>query len=385
MSYTNSYIVNTFIELARIDAASGNERGVADRLKAELAALGCTSITEDDTGKMIGGNAGSIYAVFPGDLPGWLLFCSHMDRVENGLGIKPQIQDGRITSDGSTILAADDLAGICAILDGLWRLKKSALPHCSVEIVFTASEEVHLEGSLHFDFSRIKSPFGFVFDSSGHTGRMVTSAPSTAELTIETYGKKAHAGAEPEKGKNALVGMAKILCGIREGRLDHETTANYAVCRAGNTATNIVCDYAKVLGEVRSRNDEKLEAYIAYFQSHCQSVAEAFGMQVKAEAKRLYKSFSVAEDAPVVRLAKSAMEKMGIAPLVQAGGGGMDANRFAEHGIPCIGIATGYFANHTTAEYLIIEDLTKAGELAEKIVLLASDGATASRAQGGRV
>ncbi len=369
----NSDVVNTFIELAEINAASGNERGIADRLKAELAALGCTAIVEDDTGKIIGGNAGSVYAVFPGELPGWILFCGHMDRVENGLGIKPRIQDGVITSDGSTILAADDLAGISAILDGLRRIKKSAQPHCSVEIVFTVSEEVHLEGSRHFDFSRIKSEFGFVFDSSGHVGRIVASAPSAAQLTIETYGKKAHAGAEPEKGKNALLGMAKILCDIQDGRLDYETTANYAVCNVGDAATNIVCDYAKVLGEVRSRNNEKLEDYISYFKAHCQGAAEGFDMQVKAEALLLYKSFVVPEKAPVVRLAKNSMQKLGITPLVEAGGGGMDANRFAEHGIPCIGIATGYFENHTTAERLVVQDLIKAGELAEQIIREASE------------
>jgi tripeptide aminopeptidase len=60
----NSYLVNTFIELAEIDAASGKERGIADRLKAELAALGCTTVIEDDTGKITGGDAGSVYAVF---------------------------------------------------------------------------------------------------------------------------------------------------------------------------------------------------------------------------------------------------------------------------------------------------------------------------------
>jgi tripeptide aminopeptidase len=176
-----------------------------------------------------------------------------MDRVENGLGIRPQMRDGVITSGGSTILAADDLAGVSAILDGMRRTKESGRPHCSVEIVFTVSEEIHLEGSRHFDFGRIQSGFGFVFDSSGPVGRIVNSAPSAAQLTIETYGKKAHAGAEPEKGKNALLGMAKILCDIKDGRLDFETTANYAVCSVGDAATNIVCDYAKVLGEVRSR------------------------------------------------------------------------------------------------------------------------------------
>ena len=75
------------------------------------------------------------------------MLCAHMDRVDNGDGINHIIKDGKIMSDGTAILAADDVSGIVAILGGLRLLKESGKEHCDIEVVFTISEEKILQGS----------------------------------------------------------------------------------------------------------------------------------------------------------------------------------------------------------------------------------------------
>ena len=96
-------IIEEFKELVMIDSASGQERAIADVLTAKLRALGF-AVTEDRAGDTFGGNTGNLTAVREGDRPGAILFCSHMDRVANGLHIRPREKDGCLVSDGTTIL-----------------------------------------------------------------------------------------------------------------------------------------------------------------------------------------------------------------------------------------------------------------------------------------
>ena len=99
-----------FDELARIDSESFGEREMADRLKEKLAELGIQA-KEDDTAEKIGGNAGNLFGTLKGGLSGTpILLSGHMDTVAPGIGKKPVFhEDGTITSDGTTVLGADDL------------------------------------------------------------------------------------------------------------------------------------------------------------------------------------------------------------------------------------------------------------------------------------
>ena len=119
----NKQMLEEFLELVQIPVQSRNERQIANVLKAKLEALGL-EVTEEDTGAKIGGNAGNIRAVLRGTAdceP--LLFSAHMDRVANHGAIKPVIDEDKdiVTSDGTSILAADDVAGLCIILDAMWQ------------------------------------------------------------------------------------------------------------------------------------------------------------------------------------------------------------------------------------------------------------------------
>lgn len=360
-------IVEEFKELVQIDSASGKERAIADTLAGKLRALGFT-VTEDRAGDTFGGNTGNLAAFREGDRPGSILFCSHMDRVANGFHIRPQEKDGYLVSDGTTILAADDVSGLCAILDGVRRALASRKPLPRLEIAFTVGEEANLWGGRALDLSQFQSPFCYVMDSPGTLGRLINGAPGLAKLQAEVRGKAAHAGNEPEKGINAAHILCHLLDTLKDGRLDAETVSNFPLLGTGNTATNIVCDRAWVKGESRSRDRKKLEDYMAYFRRHCEESVQGTGAQVTSSAEISFAPFRLEEKEPVVALACRALKAMGIQPRIEQGGGGMDANIFNVKGLPSLGIATGYTKNHTKEENLDLESFTRSGELVEKLI-----------------
>ena len=360
-------ILADFLELVQIDVVSRKERLAADLLKKKLSSIGC-QVWEDEAGKVVDGDAGNVLAVLDGGAPGAVLLCAHMDRVGNGLGIKPIRRDGMILSDGSTILAADDMAGVAAILDGLRRVVKNGRPFPRVEVLFTICEEAGLLGSQNLNTKPLQAKRCYTFDSPGRIGRLINAAPTAASIQFKVYGKSAHAGNEPENGIDALKTAAAILASAKTGRLDSDTTANFSTLTTGGDNTGSVCDYVEVKGGARSLDNEKLIAYTCAFQILCKNVAQSFGARVEVDVVYRYQGFHIPEESKTVQIAAEALKEMSIPVLINASGGGMDANELNLRGIESIGVATGYAANHTVRENLVEADLLRCGELVEKII-----------------
>lgn len=364
----NHPIVEKFMELVAIDAVSLNERQLADKLTQELIELGC-EVFEDGAGGKINGNAGNLIAKFPGSLPGHILFCAHMDRVEPGNGIKPQIKDGVIHSDGSTVLAGDDLTGIAAILNALKVVRQSGREHATVEVIFTVCEERGLAGSKNLDYSKIQAKSGYVLDTSGKVGRIVNRAPYKGTATIEVFGKAAHAGNFPERGVNAIMAAAYMLSGLKEGRLDKYATSNFGSIYGGGENIGTVCDYVKIRGELRNINREELYGYYDYVKAYCESRIKETDAECKLDFILDYDGFEVPEDEHTMKFLTDTMLSMDIQPQIETGMGGMDANNFNTQGIRSVGVAMGYRDPHALHETIVIEDLVRAGELVEQLIL----------------
>lgn len=247
-------IIEEFKELVSIEVYSRKERAIADVLKKKLTDLGLT-VTEDGAGEILGGDTGNLYAVLPGD-PSIepVLFSAHMDRVANNGHISPVIneEEGIIHSDGKTILAGDDIGGVCAILAMLRTVQEEKIPHGTIEVAFSVCEESGVEGSRQYDFSQFQSKSCFVYDASGRAGTIVVAAPSKGRVTIRVHGRTAHAGNEPEKGLNAVKVAADLIMQLPDSRLSPASTANFSMLQAGS-ATNVVCDLVTITGEQRSR------------------------------------------------------------------------------------------------------------------------------------
>lgn len=360
-------IIEDFLEMVQIDVQSRNERSIADLVKQKLGELGC-EVKEDGTGQLIQGNTGNIIAKLAGDesAPA-IILNAHLDRVKNGDNIKPIVTEDKITSDGTTILAADDVAGIAAILDGIRKLKAENKPHGDIEIILSVCEEQGVVGSRLLDYSSLKAKMAFVFDSPGGVGRLVNQAPSKSKIKVQVYGRSAHAGNEPEKGLNAIKIAAAALVQVPDGRINERTTANYGIIKGGDSV-NVVCDYVEILGEVRSTSTEEMRQYIEDIKRTFDKIALGFNTTIRVESEELYETFYVNEDELVSKVAKRALKSIGAEARFTPGGGGMDANNFNKAGIRAIGVATGYSKNHTLNEQLYMPDLIKAGELVKEII-----------------
>jgi tripeptide aminopeptidase len=371
-------ILEEFVELVSLPVHSFRERPIADALKAKLGELGL-EFAEDGAGGKIGGDAGNIVARWPGDpgLPA-VMFSAHMDRVANPGRIVPVVREDedRITSGGDTILAADDVSGIVAILDGIRRVRESGAPRGDVEIVFSVAEEVGLLGALHLDVSGLRAVAAYVLDCGGRLGTIVRGAPTQYTFRISVRGRSSHAGIAPEDGISAIGVGARAIASLRAGRLSPVTTSNFGVI-SGGKATNIVCDLLEIKGEARSHDDGELKAYLdeveAAFGEAC-GACGAGGAGFEIEYRLEYPSFSVAEDDPAVRLAARAMGKLGIAPALEISGGGQDGNHLNAKGITAVGLATGYANVHTEREEQSISQLVRCGELVSAIIAEAADG-----------
>ncbi|MBL7149069.1 MAG: M20/M25/M40 family metallo-hydrolase [Candidatus Cloacimonetes bacterium] len=353
-------IIEYFLSLIKIDSESKNEKAVAEKLEKDLKELGA-EVLFDKAQLKTGGNVGNLYAYIPGSInkpP--ILFCAHMDTVKPGNGINPQIKDGLITSDGTTILGADDKSGITEIIWAIKELKESGEKHAPVEILFTISEEIGLKGAKHLDYSLIRSKTGYALDSH-QVGRLSIGAPSQNSLKFVVRGKESHAGVAPEKGINAIRVAAEAIAAMPDGRIDSETTCNVGIIKGGK-ATNVVPNEVIIEAEARSHNKDKLKKVSDEMCQAFREVVKKFQVgkykaEVEIKVKEEYQAFRLNEKAEVVVLAKDAAEKLDIEFKTEIGGGGSDVNIFNQHGLLMAVAGSGMDKVHTVDECIKISEL----------------------------
>lgn len=367
-------LLDEFFELVQIDSETKDERRIADLLTLKMEALGFY-VEEDDSDDRSGHGAGNLIATMKGNAEGVdpIYFTCHMDTVVPGLGIKPELRDdGYVYSDGTTILGADDKAGIAALFEMARTLKESGQPHGDIQFIITAGEESGLAGAKEMDPSLITSKYGYAVDSDGKVGGIVTSAPYQAKLWTTIHGKTAHAGVAPEKGVSAINIAAKSIAAMTLGRIDSETTANIGRFEGGQ-ATNIVCDEVNILAEARSLDPAKLEKQTEHMKQTFEQIAEKMGGHAKTDVKLMYPGFKFGEEDEVVRTAMQAVHNVGRTPELLASGGGSDGNIFNGFGIPTVTLSVGYEEIHTKNERMPVEELYKLTELLLEIIKVTAE------------
>lgn len=367
-------LIGEFMEFVRYPSTSGNERALADVLSARLQNIGL-EVREDDAGRKLGWSAGNIIARLPATLPGkkTLLFCAHMDHVPPGEGIEPCIRDGAIYARGKTVLGADDKAGIVPIMEALRVIQEQHLPHGDLEILFTVGEENGLRGVRHMEPAMLNAQQGYVLDTDGDVGKIVTQAPYHDNLTATICGRAAHAGIEPEKGINAIQAAGAAVARIKAGRIDFETSANVGLIQGGK-ATNIVPACTIVQCEARSHNREKLLAQLKHMRETFEEAAVEWGARAEVKIEKKYDGYKLDADSPVVRLAVLAAQNIGIPALLSATGGGSDANFLNKYGIPTTVLGVGMRNIHTTDEFIYLDDLVRATAYVLSIIKCAAAG-----------
>ncbi|CAD2077889.1 M20/M25/M40 family metallo-hydrolase [Jeotgalicoccus meleagridis] len=360
-------LTEQFLEIVQIDSESGQERQVADYLIDLLNELELSGF-EDNSQAETGYGAGNLIYTLKGESDiSPIAFMVHMDTVTPGNGVKPHIEDGYVYSDGTTILGSDDKAGISAIIEAVRHIKEENIPHGDVEVVITVGEETGLVGAKALDIKNLKSKFGYAVDGTGQVGTIVNRAPSQTKLKAKIYGKKAHAGIEPEKGISAINIAAKAISKMTLGRLDEETTSNIGTITGGQ-ATNIVADYAEILAEVRSLSDEKLQTETDKIKKDFEETAKELGGNAEVEVELMYPSLHAHTEDPVITTAEKAIQNIDRQANIISLGGGSDGNIFHGRGVPTAILGVGYEYIHTTSERMPLEELYKMTELIVEIV-----------------
>ena len=355
-------LVETLVDLIRIDSPSGEEDAIDQEVSARLSALGLT-VEHDSYNNIIARLEG---------VGEPLLLSAHLDTVEPGRGINPELDGDTLRSDGTTILGGDCKAGVAIVLEALACVAESNGPHRAVEVAFSRHEEGGLVGARHMDFSRLTARTGIVLDGEGPPNRITVSAPSQNVVTAEIVGRAAHAGLEPENGLSALLVTADILTRLPLGRIDSETTANIGWMEGG-LKRNIVPERASLDGEFRSRSNDKL----AWLEGQFRKVFDETGARypeatIALDITNTYQAYRIDPQHDSIATIASALEPLGLSPVLEGSGGGSDANVFIARGITALPVGIGVRSFHTTWETALIPEVLQGAQMCHAAIMAAN-------------
>ena len=351
-------LTKTLMDLIRIDSPTGEEDAVDREVSARLQALGF-QVYHDSFQNLIAKLDGQGEPV---------ILSAHLDTVEPGRGIVPVLEGDILRSDGTTILGGDCKAGIAIVMEALTTVVESGASHLPIEVVFTRAEEGGLVGIHNLEFGRLSATRGVVFDGEGTVNRLTLAAPSQNVVTGHIQGRASHAGVEPEKGISALIIAAKIITQLPLGRLDEESTANIGRVEGG-LKRNIIPEKAFLDGEIRSRDQGKLDRYSQEFRDVFDRVAAEYPeARVSLDIRNTYQAYHLESSDRPVEMIVRALKKVGLEPSMEASGGGSDANVFIENGVTALPVGIGVHSFHTKEETAVISEVLKGAEVCEQII-----------------
>ena len=363
-------VLETFLDLVRIDSPSRHEAAVAAYCERALREAGC-DVRFDDTAPVTGSDTGNLIAVLPASAgcAGAIALSAHMDTVEPGRGVRPIVEGGIVRSSGDTVLGGDDKAGVAAIIEAVRSVAERGEAHPEVMVVLTVREEDSLVGATAFDASAF--PTGapcYVLDAGGAPGTIVLGSPCHYEFAAEFAGCASHAGAAPEAGVSAVRMAAQAVAAMPHGRIDEMTTANVGAIEGGR-AVNIVPERCVVRGECRSIDRDRAERVRDEITRACEQAAAQAGGSVDVRWSFDYDATNYAPEDGIVQRAVRAARACGFEPIMANSGGGADANAFATKGISAITLGIGMTNYHALDECIAVRDLQDTARLAEALIL----------------
>jgi tripeptide aminopeptidase len=395
LKFNEEQAIARLLRFLAVEGTTGHEQAIGADVAAALVEAGVprAAIHVDDANTRIPlpTETGNLIVTLPGtqrDQPR-LLFMTHLDTVPLCAGAKPVRQGRRIRPAGATALGGDNRTGVACLVTLAATLVRRGLPHPPLTLLFTVREESGLWGARHVDVAALGGP-AYAFNVDGGVPSEITvGAVGADRWEAEVVGRAAHAGAHPERGISATAVTALALADIYRrgwfGKVKHggrEGTSNVgsvgdADGRSAGQATNVVTDYALVRGESRS-HDIRFAAAItaAYkraFQEAARRVADDRGRhaRLRFRTRRDYFPFRIKDSAPVVRHARAAAERAGLAPVLRTTNGGLDANWMVRHGIPTVTFGAGQRDVHTTGEYVDLADFLGGCRMALALVRMA--------------
>ena len=395
-------IETRFCEYVQIDTQSDpnslsqpsteKQKDLSRVLVGELLAMGLKDAHLDEFGY--------VYATLPSNVDRAvpvLCFCAHVDTSPDctGAGVKPlvhrnyqgqdlilpddtsqvittkdhpylleRIGDDIVTASGTTLLGADDKAGVAVIMDFVQHMvNHPELPHGDIRILFTPDEEIG-RGVDKVDMEKLGAVVGYTLDA-GERGCYEDENFSADGAKVHFYGVSAHPGYAKDKLVNALKIAGEFLAALPKGEWSPETTEDtqgfvHPVAMGG------VAEHAWVQFIVRDFKTAMLAEHESRLRGLMDEVVSRYpGASANMEVMEQYRNMKevVDLDPRISALAIRAIERAGIEPQLTRARGGTDGSRLSFMGLPCPNIFTGEMAFHGKHEYVSVQDMQKSSEV----------------------
>lgn len=374
---------------------SEREFALANVLKQELEELGLSNVCLSDTCY--------VYGLLPAtqgmEQKKAIGLIAHMDTAPafSGENVKPQIipcYDGEdilltgsgdylkvsdfpnlknlkghrlITTDGTTLLGADDKAGIAEIITAIDEIKNSNIPHGDIWVCFTPDEEVGI-GTNSFDFDCFKADYAYTVDGGYEADIAYENFnASSAEFTIN--GVSVHPGEAKDIMVNAALIACEIACRLPETETPAHTEGREGFFHLTDMHGDVVS--ANLSYIIRDHDKERFASRLDVLRSLETEMNEKYGTgTVTLQIKHSYENMlSVIEkEMYIVDLAKNAIRSVGLEPVSLPVRGGTDGARLSFMGLPCPNLGTGGYAFHGPYEHVSVTSMHKVVEILKNII-----------------
>lgn len=376
--------------------SSMRQYDLAHQLVEELKALGLENVHVDENCVVYGWLSAT-----PGceDRPA-LGFIAHMDTAPDcsGENVKPQIienYDGGdvllagsgeklspaafptlkklagmtlITTDGTTLLGADDKAGIAEIMTALESIISEKKPHGKLCIAFTPDEEVGA-GVDHFDVEKFGAVYAYTVDG-GEEGEIAYETFNACSAEVAVEGLSVHPGSAKDTMINAaLVAMEfnALLPAADIPRLTEGYEGFFHLCDMSGDV-----EHAKLHYIVRDHDRATFETRKKTLEHAAKTINEKYDREViRLTIKDSYYNMAekIAPHMELIENAKRACEKAGMKPFIEAVRGGTDGCRLSFMGLPTPNLCTGGFAFHGPYEHIAVESMDRCAKMVEYLML----------------
>jgi tripeptide aminopeptidase len=274
-----------------------------------------------------------------------------------------------VTSDGTTLLGADDKAGIAEIMAAVaYLLRHPERPRAPIRIAFTVDEEVG-RGAEDFDLDSFGADVAYTLDGSG-VGELETETFSAKSIRVTIHGLSVHPGSAKGKLVNAAKLAAELVSSLPQDRLSPETTEDREGYvhphRISGGAEEAIVDFI-----VRDHDDELLEQHTQLIRDLAAAVAEreprAF---VEVEVRDSYRNMRpyIQENPRVVDAALEAIRRVGLEPKLAITRGGTDGAVLSAAGLPTPNLFTGGQEYHSVREWASVQDMAAAAATIVELV-----------------
>jgi len=272
-----------------------------------------------------------------------------------------------ITTDGTTLLGADDKAGVTEIVSAMeYLLAHPEIKHGKIRICFTPDEEVGRGADL-FDVEKFGALWAYTMDGSS-MGELEFENFNAAYALLKIQGKSVHPGYAKDKMVNSMLMAADFIQSMPKDEVP-EKTEGYEGFYHLNTIKGSV-DFSELMYIIRDHDMEKFEDRKLFFQEQVNQFNQKYNGAFHVEIKDQYYNMreKVEPLMHIIDLASEAMQELGIQPKIKPIRGGTDGSRLSYMGLPCPNIFAGGMNFHGRYEYVSLEVMELATKVIVKIV-----------------